>query len=116
MICRGMHGVPRSGRGRHIISTGDYGPKIVVPSIVRGSVANRGDPAETKITIFAVDSHLRVADRLSRFIRDFAADCGGGHQAQGEIVRFKCGAGHNGGGELLVLVVGGGDKSAPGSS
>src|SRR5579859_1561571 len=116
MICRGMHGVPRSGRGRHIVSTRDYGPKIVVSSIVRRSVANRGDPTDAKVAIFAVESHLRVVDWLSRFIRDFAADCGGGHQAQGELVRLKCGAGHNGSGELLVLVVGGGNKSAPGSS
>src|SRR5579863_1800644 len=110
-----MDGVPGTRRGGYIVGAGNHRPKIVEPSIIRRSVANGSDATEAHVVIFAVELHLRIVDGLTRFINDFAADCRGGRKTQDEVFRFKRVASHNGGGKLFVLVVGGGEKSAPGS-
>src|SRR6516165_5749000 len=110
-----MHRVPGSGRGGYKVNAGDQGPKFVEASIIRSLLRGRGDSTHTKVVVFAVETDRCIVDWLSRFIEDFTADRGSGHQAEDEVFSLERGAGHDCRGELLVLFVRSRDKSASGS-
>lgn len=111
-----MGGVPGPGSSGNEINTGAHRRKFVGPLVIGLRGAGGIDLAEPEVATFAVQPHLRVAHRLSRFIEDFAEDRGHRHDAQDEIFRINVCSGHYGRGELSVLVIGGGDESAPGAA
>src|SRR6516225_1245817 len=111
-----MHRVPGSGRGGYKVNAGDQGPKFVESSIIRRLLRGTfSDSTDTKVVVFAVETDRCIVDWLSRFIEDFTADRGSGHQAEDEVFSLERGAGHDCRGELSVLFVRSRDKSASGS-
>ena len=110
-----MYGIPRLGYGGDEIGTGIEGSEFKRAQIVGlvGSIAHGA--ADARAVIIAPERNRGSADRFTGFVEDMARKHGRGNQTQGEAFRVHTGAGHDGSGKLPVLVVGGGDISAPGT-
>ena len=91
-----MHGIPRSCCNGQVVIPGSQSRELIGTLIVSRTAAGPHNPVHASTVVFHVENEARVADRLPRFINDFASKQRQRRETQHQVFGVEACAGHNG--------------------